>query len=221
MLLLAGGLVARERQAAITQLKQINNQLSEAYQAETKARARAEQERVRAEDAFKQAEQERTRAQEAFERTRLALDFLTDTSDKAMADRPELQADRRLLLAAALDYYLDFIEQVGDDPSLRPQFEASQMQVASIMAKIGTQEQKRSRAGTSPADSREDAPRPAAFADLAKWSGLDLPPPERIAWRAELGYLTEPDGRGASGPVAGSDRADQAAERRAAAFRSV
>ncbi|HEY1784386.1 MAG TPA: protein kinase [Pirellulales bacterium] len=84
------------------------------------------------------AERERDRAEEGVRRARQIVDFFTEVSEEELADRVELQGLRRMLLAAALDYYEDFIEQAGDDPSLQSQLASSHLRVASILDEIGS-----------------------------------------------------------------------------------
>ncbi len=134
LLLLSGALLVRE------QFK-----TRAAYQAEARQRVRAEQERARAEQERMRAEQERDRAgqerdraEEGVRRARQIVDFFTEVSEEELADRVELQGLRRMLLAAALDYYEDFIEQAGDDPSLQSQLASSHLRVAAILDEIGS-----------------------------------------------------------------------------------
>ena len=117
---LSTALIAREQwktKAAYQQLSEEQERTREAYDAEAKERAKAEQ-------SFRQARQ--------------IVDFLFEVSEQELADKPELQDLRRMLLASALDYYQNFIEQTRDDPSLQSQLSASHLRVASIMEEIGT-----------------------------------------------------------------------------------
>jgi serine/threonine protein kinase len=113
LLLLSGVVVAREQWKTRA-----------AYEAEATQRVRAERERDRAEEGVRRARQ--------------IVDFFTEVSEEELADRVELQGLRRMLLAAALDYYEDFIEQAGDDPSLQSQLASSHLRVASILDEIGS-----------------------------------------------------------------------------------
>ena len=117
---LSTALVAREQwktKAAYDQLSQEQERTRAAFDAEAKQRAIAEQ-------SFRQARQ--------------IVDFLIEVSEQELADKPELQDLRRMVLASALDYYQDFIEQAHDDPSLQSQLGASHLRVASILEEIGT-----------------------------------------------------------------------------------
>jgi eukaryotic-like serine/threonine-protein kinase len=89
----------------------------ERYQAETNQRARAEADLRKATE---------------------IVDFFTEVS----ADNGiELQSLRRMLLAASLDYYKDFIEQAGDDPSLASELAASHLRAASILDALGSKDE--------------------------------------------------------------------------------
>lgn len=117
---LSTALIAREQwktKAAYQQLSEEQQRTREAYDAEAK---------------------ERAKAQQSFRQARQIVDFLFEVSEQELADKPELQDLRRMLLASALDYYQNFIEQTRDDPSLQSQLSASHLRVASIMEEIGT-----------------------------------------------------------------------------------
>ncbi|HTU24734.1 MAG TPA: serine/threonine-protein kinase [Pirellulales bacterium] len=72
----------------------------------------------------------------SFRQAREIVDFITEVSDDD--DGVELQGLRRMLLAAALDYYQKFIDQGSDDPSLQAQLASSHLHVASILEEIGS-----------------------------------------------------------------------------------
>jgi eukaryotic-like serine/threonine-protein kinase len=98
------------------------------------------------------AEQERTkRAYEAearqralddknFEQAQRMLDFFTQVSAEELADKPGVQEVRRKLLEAALEYYEDFIDQHGDDPSIGEKLALSHGYVAKILLEIGSRD---------------------------------------------------------------------------------
>lgn len=113
-------LIAREQwktQAAYDRLSQEQQRTRAAYEAEAKQRENAEK-------SFRQARQ--------------IVDFFIEVSEQELADKPELQDLRRMLLASALDYYQAFIEQAHDDASLQSQLGASHLRVASILDEIGS-----------------------------------------------------------------------------------
>ena len=96
----------------------------------------AEQQRTRA--AYDAEAKQRTNAEKSFRQARQIVDFFIEVGEQELADKPELQDLRRVLLASALDYYQDFIEQARDDPSLQSQLSQTHLRVASILEEIGT-----------------------------------------------------------------------------------
>ncbi len=97
----------------------------------------AEQERTKL--AYEAEARQRTLDDKNFEQARRMLDFFTQVSDEELADKPGVQEVRRKLLEAALEYYQDFIEQHGEDPSIRDKLAQSHERVATILLEIGTQ----------------------------------------------------------------------------------
>src|SRR5262249_1567674 len=93
---------------------------------------------ARTKAAFDAEAAQRARAEASFRQAREIVDFFTEVSEEALADKPELQGLRRKLLGAALEYYRDFIEQRRDDPSLQSQLAASHLRVATILDEIGS-----------------------------------------------------------------------------------
>jgi len=89
--------------------------------------------------AYQAEAQQRERAEENFQQARRMLDFFTQVSADELADKPGVQAVRKKLLQAALDYYKDFIEQSDDDPSAHAALAASRLRVANILGEIGSQ----------------------------------------------------------------------------------
>jgi serine/threonine protein kinase len=82
--------------------------------------------------------EQRARAEKTFRQARQAVDRFVDLSENHMAYKPELQEVRRRLLYIALEYYEDFIDQRGDDPSLRPELVLSHLRVATILDEMGS-----------------------------------------------------------------------------------
>lgn len=95
-----------------------------------------EQERTKA--AYKSEAEQRERAEKSFRQAREIVDFFTEVSEEELADKTELQGLRRMLLAASLDYYRNFIDQSGEDLSLHAQLAKSHLRVASILDEIGS-----------------------------------------------------------------------------------
>ena len=67
------------------------------------------------------------------------LDYLTEVGTVDMADKPEMQDVRRMVLEAALSYYQQFIDQHRDDPSIEKELAESHLRVAGILNEIGSQ----------------------------------------------------------------------------------
>jgi serine/threonine protein kinase len=97
--------------------------------AETKAAY--ERERLKAEE----ADDQRARAEVSFLQARRAVDFFAKVSEE-LPNRPEWQPVRRKLLQAALDYYDQFIQEHGDDPSLQAELGESYARVAAILSDL-------------------------------------------------------------------------------------
>ena len=65
------------------------------------------------------------------------LNFFTQVTKEDLPDRPELRPVRRKLLEAELGYYQDFIDQQGDDPSVKEELLDSKWRTASILEEMG------------------------------------------------------------------------------------
>jgi serine/threonine protein kinase len=94
-------------------------------------------EQARAEAAYQAEARQRALADENFQQARRMLDFLTQVSEEELADKPGVQAVRRKLLEAALEYYQSFIERHRDDPSIQGELAASYWNVASLLNEMG------------------------------------------------------------------------------------
>ena len=88
--------------------------------------------------AFEAEAQQRARAEKSSRQAREVVDFITEVSEEELADKPELAGVRRMLLAAALDYYQEFIEHSQGDPSLTAPLVASHVRVGAILDEIGS-----------------------------------------------------------------------------------
>jgi serine/threonine-protein kinase len=76
---------------------------------------------------------ERDRAERNFGRARGAVDaMLTEVGEKQLADEPQMEKTRKVLLEQALDYYRQFLEEKSDDPVLRKDMAHAQARVADI-----------------------------------------------------------------------------------------
>src|SRR5581483_8804591 len=76
-------------------------------------------------------------AESNFRQAREMLDFFAQVSEEELADKPAVQDVRRKLLEAALEYYQNFIDKHGDDPSIREELVASHLRVANILDAMG------------------------------------------------------------------------------------
>ena len=147
---------------------------------------------------------ERDRAEESFRQARQAVDdYFTTVSESKLLNVPGLQPLRKELLEQARKYYQSFLQQRGDDPSVRAEAAASLYRVADITDEIGT---------------KEDAVAPYTRA-LAAYEGLVHDRPDVIQYQVDLAIGLQqpgrpppparPDGRGdaPAGEGAGDPRA--------------
>ncbi len=88
--------------------------------------------------ALETAETQRGRAEKSFRQAREVIDFLFETCEEELADKPEGQEVRRRLLESVLLYYTDFIEQSQDDASLQGELVDAYLRVAGILDEIGS-----------------------------------------------------------------------------------
>jgi serine/threonine protein kinase len=93
------------------------------------------QEESRTRQAFEAEARQRTQAEGNARQARQAVDAFVQLSDTELTDSPEA---RRKFLAAALEYYQNFIEQQRNDPSIKAELESSYTRVAKILKEIGT-----------------------------------------------------------------------------------
>jgi len=99
----------------------------------------AQQEKTKA--AYDAEARQRARAEQSARQAREVVDFMTEVSEGQLADKPELLEVRRILLARALDYYREFIENSQEDPTLTAPLVASHVRVAAILDEIGSQDE--------------------------------------------------------------------------------
>lgn len=95
-------------------------------------------EQAKTQAAYEAEARQRSRAEHHARQAREVVDFITEVSEEELADKPELWGVRRMLLAAALDYYREFIDHSQADPSLTAQLVASHVRVAAILDEIGS-----------------------------------------------------------------------------------
>lgn len=86
-----------------------------------------------------QAEQERVRAEENFRQARKVVDeFFTKVSEEKLLQAPGLQPLRKELLDNALKYYQKFAKEHGDKPGLRANLAGTYQRVGLITREIGS-----------------------------------------------------------------------------------
>jgi tetratricopeptide (TPR) repeat protein len=102
------------------------------------ARLTAVREMQAAQDARVQEAAQRQRAEANFHRARAAVDgYLTKVSESQLLKFPGLQPLRGELLESALRFYQDFLEERGDDPTLRAELAATQSRIGRIQGELG------------------------------------------------------------------------------------
>jgi serine/threonine-protein kinase len=112
--------------------------MSRLARGERVARLAAVREMQAAEHAREQEAAQRQRAEANFHRARAAVDgYLTKVSESQLLNVPGLQPLRRELLESALRFYQDFLEERGDDPTLRVELAATQSRIGRIQAELG------------------------------------------------------------------------------------
>jgi serine/threonine protein kinase/tetratricopeptide (TPR) repeat protein len=104
-----------------------------------KEQNRTEQARQLAQENFEDAEAQRQRALESFRQARQAVDdYLTKVSESKLLNVPGLQPLRKELLESAREYYLNFLQQRADDPSLSGELGKTYFRVGLITNDIGS-----------------------------------------------------------------------------------
>jgi eukaryotic-like serine/threonine-protein kinase len=88
--------------------------------------------------AYDRERQQRARAEASFQQAREAVRLFEQIAEQELAGNPGSQPVRQRLLAAALNYYQDFIDQHQDDPSIQAELETSRAHVATILDELAT-----------------------------------------------------------------------------------
>ena len=84
------------------------------------SRRLGDEQRRLAQKNFEEAETQRKAADAMFRKAKSTVDtYLTKVSEERLLKEPRLQPLRKELLKLALDYYLDFIKDRADEPSVR------------------------------------------------------------------------------------------------------
>jgi serine/threonine protein kinase/tetratricopeptide (TPR) repeat protein len=94
--------------------------------------------RGRAEEATKQADQQKRQAESNFAKARKAVDdYFTTVSESQLLQVPGMQPLRRDLLQSALMFYLDFLKERGDDPTVGGELAAAYVRLGKIYSELG------------------------------------------------------------------------------------
>jgi serine/threonine protein kinase/tetratricopeptide (TPR) repeat protein len=83
------------------------------------------------------ADRERRRAEANFRQARAAVDRVFTRAAEEMAGQPHMDRIRRALLVDALEFYRGFLEQKGDDPSVRREATQTYLRVGRIEVLLG------------------------------------------------------------------------------------
>ena len=91
-----------------------------------------------------EADRQRKLADANANRARETVDtFLTKVSEDELLNVPSMQPLRKDLLQLALKYYLEFVQECQDDPSVRAELAATHFRVAKILTELGSTEEAR------------------------------------------------------------------------------
>jgi serine/threonine protein kinase len=90
--------------------------------------------------AYEREQKKAREAEESFLQARRMVDDLMEVSEQELANIPHLQGLRRRLLEMALTYYQGFIDQRGDDPTLRKELKASHARVNKLLGELAVLE---------------------------------------------------------------------------------
>jgi eukaryotic-like serine/threonine-protein kinase len=88
--------------------------------------------------AYERERTERAQADTSFRDARDAVDQFARIAEEELAGNPMLEETRRRMLAMALDYYKNFIDQRRDDPSTCKELETSRAKVEKIINELTT-----------------------------------------------------------------------------------
>jgi serine/threonine protein kinase len=176
-------------------IAQQQQQTQTAYEAEAAQRKLADKHRDL-------ADRHRELADQRFEQAHQMLNKFTQVFDEKLANKPDVQEVRRELLKAALGYYNEFLQQRGDDPTIRKELIRSHLRVASILEEMGSAadaQENYQQAGNLAEEGRKENPKDPEYGGQATFIqrkiafGLARDPLRLLACRSvqkELG-LTE------------------------------
>ena len=93
-------------------------------------------EQRKAEAAYRREHQRAEEAEARFRLARRAVDELIRASEEELAHRPGMEGLRKRLLASALAYYQEFIEQRTSDPAAQAELRDTTRRVETILADL-------------------------------------------------------------------------------------
>ena len=85
----------------------------------------------------KRTEAETQRAEANFKKAREAVDRMFTRAASELADKPHMEKIRRALLEDALEFYQSFLDQKGDDPTIRQETARAYLRVGNIRHELG------------------------------------------------------------------------------------
>ena len=130
-------------------------------------------EQQRAESAYRRERQRAEEAEARFRLARRAVDELIQVSEEELAHRQGMEGLRKRLLASALTYYQEFIEQRRGDPDAQAELRDTTRRVETILADLAVLAR---RGRALPADPAARTRRPAARRRPAGQGGRALRP---------------------------------------------
>ena len=93
-------------------------------------------EQLKTASALSKEKQQRAVAEISFQQARRAVDTFSELGETELANRPDLKSLRREFLEASLEFYQDFIELRGDDPTLQDELTASKQRVEKMVVAL-------------------------------------------------------------------------------------
>ncbi len=93
-------------------------------------------EQLKTASALTKEKQQRAAAEISFQQARRAVDTFSELGETELANRPDLKSLRREFLEASLEFYQDFIELRGDDPTLQDELSASKQRVEKMVVAL-------------------------------------------------------------------------------------
>jgi serine/threonine protein kinase/tetratricopeptide (TPR) repeat protein len=99
----------------------------------------AERQTTRAEQSVAEVERQQTLAEASFRQARqVVAELFAEVINEGSLDEPRLRPFRMKLLESLLEYDRGFVQQRGDDPAMQAELAASQLRVAAIGSRAGS-----------------------------------------------------------------------------------